>query len=332
MENLDLISAEQFAEAQSAKINRNFNKLKLAVENIPQGGGESGGGSINRTHTNVIPVTHLYDSEITSIKVLAVGNSFTYWPLLAFGAVAALSGSASSAYDLQTVCYSGTGLRGFCSGFSNSGTVAFYKHYGSAVNGVGSSASIKSALQAVSWDAVVFQQVSTEATDYTSYANYLPALIEAAKRYCPNQRIRIGWQMIWDKNHYDNNKDRALLLENTLKLRDDYDVDFVIPTGTAFENAWSSGLMPSKSSNFDAYGHTTGAESQFLASATWYQALYKLFLGQDIVDITTPLTAPVTWTGHSGASMSASAEYCKSAAKCAKAACEGMWNITENLV
>lgn len=322
------------------KIQSNFTKVRNAINSLEQ---NEGGGTV-ASQDYPLPVNHatptfLYDADFTKLKVLAIGNSFTKCSTIAFPAIAALMSMTS--YNLQTYGTGGasleTTLRVIRKG-TGTGANMYYANYGD--DGLATHQSSPSTyLNALKkdWDVIIFQQNSDNAADFSTYNPWVDALIEAARRYCTNPRVRIGWNMIWDKHHGTSSAERDYILRNSEKLLMHYDIDLVVPTGTAFENAWSNGLTIS----IDASGHTNNAAAEYLAAATWYQALFSKFNktitdessdgGITFHDINTVTPSDVqTWTGgyQGNASRTISVADAVLAARCAKAACDDMWNAT----
>lgn len=322
--NLINISPDQYANDQASKINQNFSALKSAVE---QTGGGGGGGGDNEFF-NYIPLRGLYDTTLPKQKVLAIGNSFLLYPLYPFVQVIGLSGAESTDYYLQHEGITGSSGNTLKLGLdkvknNTAGSASAHKCYGSG--GWNDAPGYRSALSS-NWDAIIFQQRSDDVTDYTSYQPYLAALAAAAKHYCTNRNVKIGWHMIWDKYHGTSNSQREMIVVNTRRVIEDCGIDFIVPTGTAFENAWANGMTL----QLDGSGHPTNAAAQFLASATWYQALYSVVIGKDIVDDMAPSTS-LSWTS-AGSTLTISPETAVDAEKCAKAACEDMWNVSTNIL
>lgn len=326
--NLNQILSSQFAETQASNINANFTTLKNAVENIPSGGGGSDSGASVRTYINILPNQWMYDTTFTKLKVLCIGNSFLAYPLSALGNVFTLSAADASTYLMQQIASSSMTLAGALNNIKNGGVSTangFYTRYFGSGGSGGSSANYKSMISG-NWDAIIFQQKSDESADYGTYYPELPALIDAARHFCTNSKVRIGWHMIWDKKHGTSSQYRDSILLNAKRVMDDFGIDFIVPAGTAFENAWANGMTL----QMDGSGHPTNAASQWLVSATWYQALFSEFVGKDIVTDMTPSVSQ-SWTTIGGSTLTADVATCTLANKCAKAACNDMWNVTTNI-
>ena len=146
------------------------------------------------------------------------------------------------------------------------------------------------------WDAVIFHQNSDNAANYSTYSA-LANLTQAVRSNCTNPRVKIGFQMIWDKKHGTSSTQRAQILANALAVLQDYDVDFIVPTGTAFELAWADETASTKMV-LDNSGHPNNGFTEYLACATWYQCLFSQFADIDI-DSVTPM-ANMAWQGYSG--------------------------------
>lgn len=326
MQDLNTISSSQYANAQATAINQNFSALKSAVESIDGGGS---GGDETRTYENNFSYTYAY---VPALKVLAIGNSFLSYPLSAFQNVIDLSEVATSKYTMQIEGSTGTPLSQVLSAIRNNNQLpAVHRIFGGA--GSVNSSNWRTDL-IYDWDYIIFQQNSDNAADYTTYRPYLDAVVEAARRYSTNHRVKIGWQMIWDKRHGFNDTMRENILLNSKKVMDDCGIDFVIPSGTAVENAWANNLpidyqLTGWPKGLDTSGHPKKI-LQYVVAATWYQTLYNQFVGKDIVADMAP-SAIQSWTDPSGTTTNAEINDCILAAKCAKAAVEDMWNITTNI-
>lgn len=329
--NLNQISSSQFAETQASNINANFTTLKNAVENIPGGGGGGDSGETVYPDNDMPKVgTFWVNNQNPSVayqtkyKVLAIGNSFTQYPNYPFGAIAEMLG-VSKSYNFQTYGNTGAPLASVAKSirYNSGGAVGAHLHFGDGDNGTG--AGYHSLLE-VEWDIIVFQQASDYAADYSSYTPFLGGIANAARSLCANPTAKIGFQMIWDKKHGKSTTERAEILENARRARTELGIDLIVPTGTAFENAWAN--SPSKIS-LDASGHPNNAFAQYLGAATWYQCLFSEYTGIDIDDVTP--SAEISWTGQSSTTLTISVADAVLAAKCAKAACNDMWNVTTNI-
>lgn len=337
MENLDLISAEQFAEAQSAKINSNFTKLKRAVEDIPQGGGESGGDSSDTTLIDLWqnrPVMRYGDTSRT-LKVLVLGNSYTNCSTFAIPTILGNAG-ISSGWSLNRQAASGAGLSDYVlhevyPPSNNTNNIAGW--WSMIVGNHGSTL-------AGDYDIVVLNQASPIQTDWDYFVPEVGYIIDAIRHYCTNKEVKIAFHMSWNRyhaNYTDNTSWRHpewyyKIVEYTQRLVLLYGLDIVIPCGTAIENVQANGGTV----GYDAfYSHLVNGLGEYAAAAAWYESIIRPFFGSADLEASAMLPAEgstFSWSGYGSDTMTLTITDASLAAKCAKAACEDMWNITENLV
>lgn len=336
MENLDLILAEQFAEAQSSKINNNFNKLKLAVENIPQGGGESGGDSGDTTLIDLWqnrPVMRYGDTSRT-LKVLVLGNSYTNCSTFAIPTILGNAG-ITSGWSLTKHADAGVGLTDYVlhdvypPSNNTSNVVGWWNRI---VNNNGSTL-------ANDYDIIVLNQASPIQTDWDFYVPEFGYIVDAIRHYCTNKEVKIAFHMSWNRyhaNYTDNTSWRHpewyyKIVENTQRLVQLYGVDIVIPCGTAIENVQANGGTV----GYDQmYSHLVNGLGEYAAAAAWYESIIRPFFGSADLETSAMLPAEgstFSWTGFGNNTMTLTSADAILAAKCAKAACENMWNTTTNI-
>lgn len=338
MQQLDNISSSQFANSVMGKIDTNFTKVRNAINALEQGGSGGGGSAFDGLiPINRQPAKSLYDNSLSKMNVLAIGNSFTACSTRAFGVIANLAGLTDDKFFLQTYGSGGASLETICRYTRKNGQGStYYQTFGTNQMGTAYDTRYKNAMSH-DWDVILFQQNSNNVANFSTYFPWIDAITDAARRYCTNPRVLIGWQMIWDKKYNTSSPDREAILLNTLRVLAQCDIDIVVPTGTAFENARANGL----SVLTDASGHTSNAAAEYVAAATWYQALFSKFNFTDSgessdgsttfkdIDTMSP-TEAMSWNGgyQGGNAREISVSDAVLAAKCAKAACEDMWNVT----
>jgi len=142
--------------------------------------------------------------------------------------------------------------------------------------------SIKAALESDQWDVITFQQVSGYSGDADSY-DVLPELIAGVKQVRP--AAKLGWHMTWayqsnsthaDFAKYSNDQAtmyRAIVSAVQNKILTNEDIDFVIASGTAIENARTSYLGDHLTR--DGY-HLSYDIGRYIAGIAWAEALTGL--------------------------------------------------------
>lgn len=132
------------------------------------------------------------------------------------------------------------------------------------------------------WDIVIIHQVSNYAPYYSmwkgkSAAGYLDELISIIKKHQPNAKL--GFLLVhsywseYSKNTEKSSFDRWQLIANsTRSFCEEYNVDFVIPYGTAIQNLRASSLNNEYDLTRDGT-HCGYGLAQYTAACCYYEAL-----------------------------------------------------------
>lgn len=142
--------------------------------------------------------------------------------------------------------------------------------------------SIIEAVKSENWDYITFQQASGSSGIANTYDDLEP-LIDMVKPLC--QEAKLVWHMTWayqqDSSHkefakYDNDQEtmyKAIVSAVNEKIENNDDIDFVIPVGTAIQNARSSYI----GDNLTADGHHLSLDlGRYIAGLTFAHALTGL--------------------------------------------------------
>ena len=142
--------------------------------------------------------------------------------------------------------------------------------------------SILQALMDEDWDLVVLQQQSAKAGVSQSYSPYLQQIIEYVKEHCP--KAKIAFNMTWAYPSYSKcgafeifdcsvkKMYESIASVMTSRIEPNFDFSFVIPTGTALQNART--VIEDKELFRDDI-HLSN-KGRFLASMAWVKELYGL--------------------------------------------------------
>jgi hypothetical protein len=132
------------------------------------------------------------------------------------------------------------------------------------------------------WDYISLQEVSQLSGLMEGYDEYLPQLIDFARKYATNPDVKIILHQTWayaeDSNHegfvnydWDQQTMYNAIVETVNTIRGKYDIDLVIPSGTAIQNGRTSYLGDRFTR--DGY-HLDLGVGRFTAAATWYEAIF----------------------------------------------------------
>lgn len=207
-----------------------------------------------------------------SLKVLAIGNSFTDDPMAYLDAIVRASGIDQSGLCIYSTVKISASLEDWAKTLQKGSEVTITRRAGSLEMPV-KQAPLKELL-AQDWDVVTIQQVSTQAQDEGKLQPGLPYLVYHIRENCPNKNVVIAWQQIW--SYWNGNLDSSVSdwsrITEVVKLTSNYGVDMVIPTGTAIQNARGTALNTAHGLTRDGK-HLAFGVGRYVAACTWFEAL-----------------------------------------------------------
>ena len=221
------------------------------------------------------------------INILHIGNSFTMNTHTNLGTL--LSHLGVTNVNIQHTNVGGAGLETFVGKLNNAETIAVETTRGNAVAASGSLQSILSH----DWDVIVFQQVSAQAGNYATYNPYLAILINAARKYCTRKDVKIGFETVW-RTYMTT---FASVLEATRSMMADYNIDFLIPAGTAVENARLTSMNTDVNdfSSDTQIQHLAVGVGRYVAACAFYCEVLEPMTGIPVYnDTTTTVSASGT--------------------------------------
>jgi Domain of unknown function (DUF4886) len=186
------------------------------------------------------------DSSKTSLKILMIGNSFSQdvcqW-------LYEIAQQAGVSLTVGTLVIGGQDLAGHLTQVNTNATgYSFY--YWSPISGYRneSAKSFNYGLTYDQWDIVTFQQESDKSGLYNTFQPHLNSLIAHTKANATNTSVKIGLHMTWAYattsdhagfNNYGKNQITMYnaILDAYLQALKECDIDILLPTGTAIQNA-----------------------------------------------------------------------------------------------
>lgn len=226
-------------------------------------------------------VTYLGKQD--SLKILAIGNSFSedateYIPVIARD------------MGIKSIVV-GNMYIGGCTIATHAANAkankADYKYYKNTTYGLMSTGpytknvSLETALKDEKWDIVTLQNSSVHSGLESKYGADLEYMIDYVKSLCPDAKI--GWHMTWAyETGYDGSSFKSYYQQDEVKMYNmimscvqkyivpNEKIDFIIPSGTAIQNARSSWL----GDHLTRDGlHLTLDYGRYIVGATWFQAM-----------------------------------------------------------
>ena len=159
-------------------------------------------------------------------------------------------------------------------------------------------------LQEENWDIITVQQQNGTSTNWTATDNQnFNILLDFVKNNANRStHFRLGWHMTWafTQSYFDSNRwlitdfgtpyrmYELICSAVQAKIVPDNDFDFIIPTGTAIQNAKSTALFGDNLTHDGSHLNNLGC---YIGSAMWVKTL----TGYDISNLRTPYVANKTW-------------------------------------
>ena len=221
-----------------------------------------------------------YELKTPVFKILAIGNSFSedaveqnLYELAQESGIELIIGNAYRA---------GQGFESHWNDVvSNNNTFEFRKiEKGTKTSTIDQS--LASIIANEPWDYITFQQVSQESGMASTFEPYLGNLIDYVKSLSTNPEVKYGYHMTWayaqNSTHpgfanYDNEQMtmyEAILSAVQKAFSDHEELSFVIPCGTAIQNARTSFIGDSL--NRDGY-HLNFSTGRYTAACTWLESI-----------------------------------------------------------
>lgn len=232
-------------------------------------------------------------SNPDTLRILAIGNSFsddaTQWlPDL-------LEAAGIHNVILGRLYIGGCTLERHCKEFETKGheyvymkstrnkweTVKRYKE-GCFMDGLGDE----------KWDIVTLQQGSPRSGQWNTYDPWLGNLIKIVRENCPNPECTIVWHQTWayasdwtNKSFANYAYDQQLMYDSILacvrKLRKDYDIPTVIPSGVTVQILRGTKWNTAKDLTRDGF-HMDYKYGRYATACTWFETLIKPTLGVSV--------------------------------------------------
>lgn len=241
------------------------------------------------TSIDSVTVSNKLNGVGDKLKILAIGNSFTEDPGRYLYDILESEKIDPNDLEVYTILAGGTSLEHWNYFLDKGVANPMYKIYGKHSQFMsGENYTLKEALN-YDWDIVVLQQLSSSYYDVTTYEPYMTNLLVAIRKYVIGNP-RIAWQMVWSRNRQIGESDITgeKGWENnvaaTKHVMENYDIDFLVPTGTAIENARRTSLCPPNDYTRDDIHLGFGA-GVYMAGLTWYGSLIAPYFNKNIYKV-----------------------------------------------
>lgn len=226
-------------------------------------------------------------SEGETLNILLVGHSFgvdatEYLPSL-------LADAGINNVNIGRFYYPNCDLARHYDYFINETPYTYFYCQAGNTKYTGTQRSLKSVVEQMRWDIVIFQQsINIEgAGTYSTYQPYLNDLIKGVKNISienHNMVPFIGWHMFW--GYGGNYSDMfSKIKDATKQMMAETGINIIIPTGAAFDFArtksYPNGDSEAKFLD-ELYGdgfHSSRGVGRYLGACTWFEAIIKPIYG-----------------------------------------------------
>lgn len=230
------------------------------------------------------------DGTMTSVKILAIGNSFSVDSMQWLYDI--LSDMGVQDIVLGNLYIGGCTLQTHAKNVEENAEKYTYYKCSKDTNGkwetVEGKKSILYGLQDEEWDYISLQQASGQSGIPSSYEPYLTQLVDYVRRNAIQANVKLMWNMTWayqaDSTHgdfakYANNQDvmySAIINAVNTNIVNNDSFDFIIPCGTAVQNMRTSAIGDTLTR--DGY-HMNKVYGRYLLGVMWAKTITAGSLG-----------------------------------------------------
>lgn len=233
------------------------------------------------------------------LRILDIGNSYTEDAVSLLPSMVELANIDTKDICLYKMIYGGASFQSWVNAYHglNQRNYDFYKVLGGLKKtyentgwavGINDSTLIHNVLDSCQWDVIIIHQVSIYAPYYEEY-NGLSDLLSIIKKHQKNALI--GTYLVHSFNSkFVNNKEKSsrdrwhLIAQTTKQICNDYNIDFIIPYGTAIENLRLTSYNKANDLTRDG-SHLGYGLARYTASCCYFESTLKKRYNVSISDI-----------------------------------------------
>lgn len=225
--------------------------------------------------------------DLKELRVLAIGNSYTWDATSYINTIADSTGMDKKRFCIYIMTSSGASLAHWSEVYTSHSTDSIYRIAGDMTMHV-----TKGSLDEIfkqPWNVIVFQQFSGEAYNYNTYNSYLKTLTTAARQHCANDSVLLAWHMIHSYGQrYSGSSERSRgywrkIVQAAWNVMSNDDIDLIIPSGTAIQNARLSSLNTNHELTRDG-SHLAYGVGRYVSACTWVESLLSPMFGIPVLD------------------------------------------------
>ena len=221
------------------------------------------------------------DEDSAPKRILIIGNSFS---VDTFTHLHDICKSAGINIVIGVAHDAGAGLNDYITKINNNETIHSYYKWSNAAGYVRiASPIVDVAIKDEPWDIVLFQQMSTDSLDYSTFQPHLNNLKSYVKTNISNPNVRFGINAIWSRavesplvgTREEQIRQYNLITENYKQAMFDSDLEILIPTGTAIQNGRSNEYLSQVGIDLTRdNSHLDEPVGRYIAAMTVFQTLF----------------------------------------------------------
>ena len=224
-------------------------------------------------------------------RILAIGNSFSQNAMRYMRDMLIENGVPDEKIALVNAYIGGQTLQGHASNAESNAASYIRQSFGpdGIINRI-PNVTLKSLIESNNWDYITLQQGSPISGMVATYNDDIDKLIAYIRANCTNPNVKIGWHMTWayaakekvssdvlsayNTNYSGSQMTMYTMIVNSVqsKILTNSDFDFIIPSGTAIQNArdFYGDVMNGGD------GYHLNNKGQFIAGAMWLRQIYNM--------------------------------------------------------
>lgn len=216
-------------------------------------------------------------NELPTLNILSLGNSFTEDALSYFRELRKSLGFKAGKINIYGIYIGNASLEDYINVFEsdepvNNGRLIQYEGNPERWKPV----TLRDVLSR-HWDIITLQQRPVMAGDYSTYEPYLSKLIEYIHTSCPNDKVKLGWELEWGTSPMNDNDPGRSHWEKKVNackemLANTPDISFVIPIGTSFQNARMLGINNERFLTRDNF-HVCHGVGRYSLTCSWWETV-----------------------------------------------------------
>lgn len=218
-----------------------------------------------------------------SLRLLCIGSSYSLDGTIFLPQLMEDNGIHTNTYGIYCAMYAGASLDYWHDIYTNDKEIEYLYRMGGRMLLPERKWTLKELLHE-HWDVVVLQQSSNLSGNYSSYEPYLKEMVDAVRKESSNKHVVLAWHLLWShdesfyKGPYEYYGWRSIA-ETTRIVQNDYGFDFIIPAGTAIQNARNSALNDELQLTRDG-SHIANGMGHYILGMTWFETFCKPVYGK----------------------------------------------------